>query len=282
MELPHLEPRSPTESPPVAALETLTVGGTDRQRSVPSIALVVFALHLDLSAQPRPDFSGSWLLDVGASIGLNDDEREKGVKLRVRQNDREIVVERQLVGGPVRVVRYALDGSETTSKAGSVEVKARSRWENERLVSTGTQTASVLLIRLSAKFDEVRYLVDDGQTMIQDSTFVRGDKSTRRRLVFHREKSEPPQSPDLRAVVGDHRVGPVRSGGSCELDTSIPHQLDDRRSIAVRIQGDPEHQRGVWLISLSVAAPRNEVEQRRPEIVAKRAAGAAPHDASVQ
>lgn len=138
------------------------------------------------AAQPRPDFSGVWILDVKASRGLNDDERERGVSLRVRQTDRDIVFERQLNGGPVRVVMYALDGNETSSRAGSVTVKARSRWEGDRLLTSGTQTASVLLIRLSAKFDEERYLKDDGQTMVQDSTFVRGDTSTRRTLVFRR------------------------------------------------------------------------------------------------
>jgi hypothetical protein len=108
--------------------------------------------------------------------------------MRIRQTDREIVFERQLGDGQVRVVRYALDGSESTSKAGSVEVKARSRWDNDRLVTTGTQSASFLLVRLTAKFDEVRYLAENGQVMTQDSTFVRGDKTTRRKLVFNREK----------------------------------------------------------------------------------------------
>lgn len=137
-------------------------------------------------AQPRPDFSGTWELDAAASTGLNDDERERGVTVRVRQTDRDIVFGRQLKGGPVRAVRYSLDGSETSSRAGSVTVKARSRWEGDRLLTSGTQTASVVLIRLSAKFDEVRYLNDDGKTMIQDSTFVRGSETVRRILVFRR------------------------------------------------------------------------------------------------
>ena len=137
-------------------------------------------------AQPRPDFSGTWTLDAAASTGLNDDERKRGVTLRVRQTDRDIVFERQLTGGPVRVVTYSLDGSEASSRAGSVTVKARSRWEGDRLLTSGTQTASVALIRLSAKFDEVRYLNDDGKTMVQDSTFARGDTLTRRTLVFRR------------------------------------------------------------------------------------------------
>ena len=122
---------------------------------------------------------------------MNDDERERGVLLRVRQDDRQVIFERQLVGGPWRTVTYKLDGSESTSRAGSVEIKARSEWEGDRLITTGTQRASLLLIRLTARFKEVRYLADGGQTMIQDSTFTRGDEQTQRRMVFRREKPGP-------------------------------------------------------------------------------------------
>ena len=152
------------------------------RRIVVLFVLVAVTAH----AQPRPDFSGTWTLDAAASTGLNDDERERGVTVRVRQTDRDIVVERQLTGGPVRAVRYSWDGGEASSRAGSVTVKARSRWEGDRLLTSGTQTASVALIRISATFDEVRYLNDDGKTMVQDSTFLRGGQSTKRRLVFRR------------------------------------------------------------------------------------------------
>ena len=43
--------------------------------------LLTLALASGVSAQGRPDFSGSWALDVGASTGMNDDERERGVLL---------------------------------------------------------------------------------------------------------------------------------------------------------------------------------------------------------
>lgn len=117
--------------------------------------VLVLALAVEVTAQSRPDFSGTWLLNAALSAGLRDDER-KGVTLVVRQNAREIVFERTLAGGQPRVVRYALDGSESTSRMGSVEIKARSRWDRNALVTEGTQGASVLLIRITAKFKRYR------------------------------------------------------------------------------------------------------------------------------
>lgn len=145
----------------------------------------VLALAVEVTAQTRPDFSGTWLLNAALSVGLRDDER-KGVTLVVRQSDREIVFERTVAGGPTRVVTYALDGSESTSRMGSVEIKARSRWDRDALVTEGTQRASVLLIRITAKFKEVRHLSDNGQTMVAESTFWRGSEQTDRKLVFNR------------------------------------------------------------------------------------------------
>jgi hypothetical protein len=102
------------------------------------LAIAMLLAGVTAAAQSRPDFSGSWSLDIAASDGVNDDEREHGVSLRVRQTEREVVFERQLGGGPIRVIRYALDGTEAPSKAGSVQVKARSRWDGDRLITTGT------------------------------------------------------------------------------------------------------------------------------------------------
>src|ERR671910_316301 len=110
--------------------------------AIRAMVVVITVAGAAAAAQPRPDFSGAWILDVAASTGLNDDERERGVSLRVRQTDRDIVFERQLKGGPVRAVRYSWDGSEASSRAGAVTVKARSRWEGDRLLTSGTQTAS--------------------------------------------------------------------------------------------------------------------------------------------
>ena len=50
----------------------------------------VLALAVEVTAQTRPDFSGTWLLNAALSVGLRDDER-KGVTMVVRQTDREIV-----------------------------------------------------------------------------------------------------------------------------------------------------------------------------------------------
>lgn len=153
-------------------------------------AAVVLALNVATAyAAARPDFSGTWLLNAAQSVGLRDDER-KGVTLVVRQSDRELVFERTLAGGEPRVVRYALDGSESTSQAGNTEIKARSRWDGDKLVTEGTQRAAVLLIRVTVKFKETRSVRDDGRTMVVESTFWRGNDRTDRKLVFSRRAEQ--------------------------------------------------------------------------------------------
>lgn len=146
------------------------------------IALSVATAYVESA---RPDFTGTWVLNIALSAGLRDDER-KGATLVVRQSDREIVFERTLAGGQPQVVRYLLDGSESASQVGNAEIKARSRWDGDKLVSEGTQQASVMLIRIMQTFKETRYVIDGGQTMIVEFTSLRGNERTDRKLVFNR------------------------------------------------------------------------------------------------
>lgn len=155
------------------------------KRRAAAAVVVALSVATAYAEAARPDVSGTWLLNAAQSVGLRDDER-KGVTLVVRQSDRELVSERTLVGGEPRVVRYALDGSESASQAGNAEIKARSRWDGDKLVTEGTQRASVLLIRVTVKFKEIRYVRDYGRTMVVESTFWRGNEPTDRKLVFNR------------------------------------------------------------------------------------------------
>ena len=43
-----------------------------------------------------------------------------------------------------------------------------------------------MLIRVTQTFKEIRYVTDDGRTMIVETTFRRGTEQTDRKLVFNR------------------------------------------------------------------------------------------------
>jgi hypothetical protein len=133
--------------------------------------------------QARPDFSGRWELDAARSDGLRDDERQ-GTTLAIIQTPARLVIERTLLGGQTRTVVYTFDGTESVSQAGDVAIKARSRWDGDRLVTEGTQGVSTL----EAQFTERRSLSADGRTMTVESTFVLGKDRTTRIAVFIRSR----------------------------------------------------------------------------------------------
>lgn len=151
----------------------------NRRLAVAALSMLAF---VNVGAeQARPDFSGRWELDAARSEGLREDERQ-GTTLVITQTPARLTIERTLFGGQTRIVVYTFDGSDSVSQAGDVEIKARSRWEGDRLVTEGTQRAS----SLEAQFTERRSLSADGRTMTVESTFVLGKDRLTRIAVFIR------------------------------------------------------------------------------------------------
>lgn len=146
--------------------------------------------------QTRPDFSGTWLYDTNRSVGLTAWERRGDKYVVITQTATHLVIRRMQEirsrsGREMRVtgtralgtITYALDGSESESTYAGVRLKARSRWEGDKLITEGTQT----LEREFAEFKEVRALSDNGQTMIVElSGSVAGGKEVTSRSVFKR------------------------------------------------------------------------------------------------
>jgi len=136
------------------------------------------------AAQSRPDFSGTWDINAPQSQNLRDDELE-GTTLVIRQTDREMVIERT-VAGKTRVIRYTFDGQESLSKNGSMEIRATTQWDGDRLGARGSQKTMLGFIPITVSFTETRWLSADGDTMTVESTFRSGD--AKRKAVFNRRK----------------------------------------------------------------------------------------------
>jgi hypothetical protein len=145
-----------------------------------------------LGAQaPRPDFSGTWKIDVeqstptaGGGRYFAQDAALAEVTLNVTQTPDELVVER-LVGDRIGRTVLRLDGtpSELEGPRGG-RYTARSRWDGPRLVTEGTQKRQGPNGEVEVQVTEVRELGPGGNTMTVTTTMKAPRGTNTRKLVF--------------------------------------------------------------------------------------------------
>jgi hypothetical protein len=143
-------------------------------------------------AQTRPDFSGTWQMDVTRTRAYNQQGARSGgggtmsavgeraatagaadvTTVKVSQTPTALTVER--VAGQVWPrVEYRLDGAKSVSVNGSTTITMVSKWDGSRLVSEGTSTTEFSDGSGSASgtVKEVRWIEPDG-VMVVESTRV--------------------------------------------------------------------------------------------------------------
>lgn len=133
---------------------------TKRRRWVQNptaVALLLSLVPTIARAQAKPDFSGTWVLDVEKSwSGTKDGPRLAAETLVVTQTARELTFEQSSEPGTL-VVR--LDVEETVKDSPMGRTRLRANWEGDRLVmTTEAEAASILRWSLSA----------DGQVLTVD------------------------------------------------------------------------------------------------------------------
>ena len=155
-----------------------------------TVAITCAMLVAPAAGQSRPDFSGSWTHDVERSRAATLAARSAGtsaatasgggsfafsgrsgapVVLNITQRDGTLTIER--VAGDRRTTTvYKLDGSESVNTAGDVTTRLKSRWEGTRLVSEGTQVATVSGQQRSIAIREVRSIEPDGSLKVETIT----------------------------------------------------------------------------------------------------------------
>ena len=119
-------------------MKTLTAG-----------ALLLFLVPAIALAQAKPDFSGTWVLDVEKSwSGTMDGPRLPAETLVVKQTTAALTFEQSEEPGTV-VVR--LDGEESVKDSPMGRTRLRASWEGDRLVmKMEAVAASILSWSLSA------------------------------------------------------------------------------------------------------------------------------------
>jgi hypothetical protein len=159
-------------------------------------AVLVLAIAALGFAQAKPDFSGTWTLDLDKSEmggpgpggpGADRPGRGQGypldAKFVVKQTASELSIDQQ-VGGNSNLIAYKLDGSESVN-AGmrGGQVRSKARWDADKLVVESTQTMNTPDGERTLETKEVRSLAADG-TMVVERTTVTPRGTRTQKLVF--------------------------------------------------------------------------------------------------
>jgi hypothetical protein len=134
------------------------------------IAAVAIALPALGASQAKPDFSGTWTFDEvksdpapqGAGRGMAP------ATLIIKQSADEITIEQ--AAQPKLTAVYKLDNTESVNKNPLGEVRSKTRWDGDKLVTEGTRTLTTQQGTFDLVFRDIRSLNADGAMVIENST----------------------------------------------------------------------------------------------------------------
>ena len=116
-------------------------------------AAIVAAVAVSGYAQKKPDFSGTWAVDQAATDAANPAPATPpagggggggmrgggmGGPITIKQTADTLSIERQGRNGP-QTAAYKLDGSETEIAMGQATVKAKAKWDGDKIVIEQTR-----------------------------------------------------------------------------------------------------------------------------------------------
>lgn len=137
----------------------------------------------------QPAAGGAAPLPAAAdrSALLRPESIEQELTIRLDRNNFRV---EQVTNGAKENFQYALDGKEVKNKyyAGreEIEVPSVTRWDGQKLVSTGSAMANTSRGRIPVVFSETRYLSEDGNELIVETRLQSTAGSFERKLVYVR------------------------------------------------------------------------------------------------
>ncbi len=115
-------------------------------------AALVVALAISGYAQKKPDFSGTWALDQTATDAANaaaatppagggggGGGRGMGGPITIKQTADTLSIERAGRGGTPTTTTYKLDGTEQEIAQGQMTIKAKAKWDGDKIVIESTR-----------------------------------------------------------------------------------------------------------------------------------------------
>ena len=156
------------------------------KRAAVFIILITLAFSGSVLALGKPDFSGTWTLDMAKSdMGHGRPSAPSAAKVTIviKQTPAVLATTRNVGKGPQTAIEK-LDGSESINKSPSgQDSRSASRWVGSTLVtksvmSTGQGTVETTFVRsLSA----------DGKVMTIDTTMKTRNGETKKKLIYNKQ-----------------------------------------------------------------------------------------------
>ena len=151
------------------------------------IIFIILAFSGSAFAQAKPDFSGTWTLDMAKSdLGQGKPSTQaatRTVTVVIKQTPAVLAIERK-AGEQVETATLKLDGSESVNKSPSgQDIKSTSRWVGSTLVTKSMMSTG----EGTAEMSDVRSLSADGKVMMLDVTRKTPRGDVKQKLIYNRQ-----------------------------------------------------------------------------------------------
>lgn len=154
-----------------SAMSHRKVGALVVKRVLVSIALGIMLLPVQnaLAQNAKPDFSGHWVLDKTKSDFGQGPQPDDMSEVIEHHEPKLVITTTTTQGGAenTRSVRYTTDDAENTNMVAGHEMKTKTHWDGNSLVTVVRDEAGLQLT-------EVRALSKDGKTQTVETDFGMG------------------------------------------------------------------------------------------------------------
>jgi hypothetical protein len=155
------------------------------KRATVFIIFIALALSGSAFAQGKPDFSGTWTLDMAKS-DMGQGRPSAGTRkviLVIKQTPAVLTIERK-VSERSETATLKLDGSESINKSPSgQDIKSTSRWVGATLITKSIMTTG----NGTAEMSDARSLSADGKVMTLDVTRKTDRGDVKQKLIYNKE-----------------------------------------------------------------------------------------------
>ncbi len=162
-------------------------------RKLLSIAFLVALTAASAFAQQKPDFSGTWKMNVAKSdFGAlpGPDSRTDVITHKEPSLTNEVTAEG--AGGKQQyTAKYTTDGKEVTNQMGPREVKSTMKWEGSNLVISSKFMYNDSEVTAQSTWA----LSADGKTLTVSTHYVSAMGETDQKAVLEKQESAPAAAP---------------------------------------------------------------------------------------
>ena len=158
-----------------------------------SITILIALPLVSAFAQQKPDFSGTWKLNVVKSVfgQLPGPESRTDVITHKEPSLSNSVTAEGAQGKQEYTVNYTTDGKEALNKVGPREIKSTLKWAGSNLVIS----SKFLFNDMDVTSEATWVLSPDGKTLTIDTHFTSSMGEADQKYVFEKQEGGAPATP---------------------------------------------------------------------------------------